>query len=463
MKNKIFKSHLLTIILIVSDIAAFIVLWVLTYHLRAKLNPYFSKVINEFTPYVKSLPWIVVIWVGMSTFFGLYSHYEKISSLNQLSDILNTAFYGLVFTMAFSFFFKEYDIGRFVVLFYPFVVLVYLYFSRSLLRAAKSYYISRGIGLRKVLIIGAGKTGLSVMDNITNHPEIGFDIVGFIDDDVKLIGKKINNIPVIGNINELTSIIEKYNIEEVFFAIPSLPQDKAMNIIVSCEKTRVDFKIVTNLFEVITSKVKIDEINEIPLIKLRNGHLPPFQAFVKRTMDLVVAIPLFIITLPLFGIICLWIRLHSPGPAVFKQERVGKDGERFILYKFRTMHLEANPYQEAPLDSDDSRVLPSCRWLRKSSLDELPQLINVIIGNMSMVGPRPEMPFIVDRYEEWQRRRLDVKPGLTGLWQVVGRKNLPLYLNLEYDFYYIKNQSVLFDISILIKTIPAVLFGKGAF
>lgn len=463
MKDRLFKSHILTILIVSFDVAFFALLWVITYSLRVELNAYFPKVINELTPYVKALPWIVLIWVSTCAFFGLYSHREKISSLNQLSNILKTSFWGLVFTMAFSFFFKEHSIGRFIVLFFPLVVFAYLYISRSVLRGVKSHFVAKGFGLRKVLIIGAGTTGKSVMENILDHPEIGFDLVGFIDDDEAKVGTTIHDLPILSTTDQIAEVIERHGIEEVFLAIPSLAQDKMLNIVVSCETTRVDFRIVTNLFEVITSKVKIDEIDEVPLIKLKNGHLPPFQALVKRVMDLAVAVPLFSVTLPLFAIICAWLKIHSPGEIIFKQERVGKDGGVFLMYKFRTMHTDVARYQEAPDGSDDPRVLKSCRWLRKSSLDELPQLINVIKGDMSMVGPRPEMPFIVERYEQWQRRRLDLKPGLTGLWQIVGRKNLPLYLNLEYDFYYIRNQSFLFDLSILIKTVPAVLFGKGAF
>lgn len=463
MKDRLFKSHILTILIVSFDVAFFALLWVITYSLRVELNAYFPKVINEITPYVKALPWIVLIWVATCAFFGLYAHREKISSLNQLSNILKTSFWGLVFTMAFSFFVKEHSIGRFIVLFFPLVVFAYLYISRSVLRCVKSHFVAKGLGLRKVLIIGAGSTGKSVMENILDHPEIGFDLVGFIDDDETKVGTTIHDLPVLSTTDQIAEMIERHGIEEIFLAIPSLAQDKMLNIVVSCETTRVDFRIVTNLFEVITSKVKIDEIDEVPLIKLKNGHLPPFQAFAKRVMDLAVAVPLFIVTLPLFAIICAWIKIHSPGEIIFKQDRVGKDGNIFLMYKFRTMHTDVARYQEAPDGSDDSRVLKSCRWLRKSSFDELPQLINVIKGDMSMVGPRPEMPFIVERYEQWQRRRLDLKPGLTGLWQIVGRKNLPLYLNLEYDFYYIRNQSFLFDLSILIKTVPAVLYGKGAF
>ncbi|HNM45706.1 MAG TPA: sugar transferase, partial [Candidatus Sumerlaeota bacterium] len=151
------------------------------------------------------------------------------------------------------------------------------------------------------------------------------------------------------------------------------------------------------------------------------------------------------------------------GPVFFAQDRVGRNGRRFRIWKYRTMLTSAPTYAVAPTEEMDPRITRFGRWLRKTSLDELSQLLNVLRGDMSIVGPRPEMPFIVDQYEPWQRRRLDVKPGLTGLWQVIGRKNLPLHLNMQYDLYYIKNQSILLDIEILLRTIPAVLKGKGAF
>jgi lipopolysaccharide/colanic/teichoic acid biosynthesis glycosyltransferase len=183
----------------------------------------------------------------------------------------------------------------------------------------------------------------------------------------------------------------------------------------------------------------------------------------KRVLDLFVATGLLVVfALPML-IIALLIRLESKGPALFRQIRIGQGGRPFAMLKFRTMYVDAPKYASAPTDPRDPRITPFGRWLRKTSLDELPQLLNVLVGHMSMVGPRPEMPFLVEQYEEWQRRRLDVKPGLTGLWQVVGRKNLPLSRNMEYDFYYIMNQSLFLDLVILIKTVPAVVFGRGAF
>ncbi len=151
------------------------------------------------------------------------------------------------------------------------------------------------------------------------------------------------------------------------------------------------------------------------------------------------------------------------GPLFYRQERLGRDGEEFQILKFRTMRPKADPYAPSPTDDNDERITPIGRWLRRFSLDELPQLINVLRGEMSLVGPRPEMPFIVERYQPWQRLRLQVRPGLTGLWQILGRKDLPLVENIEYDFYYINNRSLLMDLVILLRTVPVVLRGRGAY
>jgi exopolysaccharide biosynthesis polyprenyl glycosylphosphotransferase len=282
-----------------------------------------------------------------------------------------------------------------------------------------------------------------------------------VDDDPQK--KSVGDVPILGVLDNLPRLVRDYQVEEVFLAIPSLPRDRQMDIIVRCDDTGVDFRIVSDIFGVITDQVKIDEIDDVPVIMLKDGRLSPTLAFIKRVMDIIIASLLILPTLIVWPIIVILIRLDSRGAAIFKQERYGKDGRIFMMYKFRTMFVETPKFQEAPENPDDPRITRVGRFLRKYSLDEIPQLLNVFRGEMSMVGPRPEMPFIVEKYEEWQRRRLCVKPGITGLWQIVGRKKLPLYRNLEYDFYYIRNQSLMMDLIILWKTIPAVLFGKGAF
>ena len=464
MTDRFVKSNLITIILLVIDTIAFSICWIVSYILRLKLNQHLGIIINPLENYLKIIPLIVAVWLVSTSYYGLYFHKEKTSSLNELSSIFKAIKAGFIFSVFVSYFIKHLDIGRSVNILMPVFAFGYLFLSRTAFRSIKSRWIKQGVGLTRAIIIGAGVVGKSVVESMKYHPEIGFNLLGFVDDDPNKQGTTINGIPVLGPTTKLTDIIKDNKVEEVFLAIPSMPQKFIMNLIVSCEKMNVNFKVVSNLFEVITSKVKIDEINDIPVIKLANGHLPSLQASIKRVLDIIIASLLFIfVFIPTYPIIWLLIKLDSKGSIIFKHKRVGKDGKIFTLYKYRTMQKEVNPFQVAPFDQNDPRITKFGRFLRKTSLDELPQLINVLKGEMSMVGPRPEMPFIVEGYDEWQKRRLDVKPGITGLWQVVGRKNLPLHMNLEYDFYYIKNQSLLLDLSIIIRTIPAVILGKGAF
>jgi lipopolysaccharide/colanic/teichoic acid biosynthesis glycosyltransferase len=183
----------------------------------------------------------------------------------------------------------------------------------------------------------------------------------------------------------------------------------------------------------------------------------------KRAIDIVSACVGLIVLAPLLGWCAYRIAKESPGAPLFRQLRVGRDGKQFRIHKFRTMQETTEEYAVAPHDPSDSRITPFGRWLRATSLDELPQLIDVLTGHMSLVGPRPEMPFIVESYDDWQRRRLSVKPGITGLWQILGRKDLPMHENLQYDFYYIRNRSLGQDLSILLRTVGAVLSRRGAF
>jgi lipopolysaccharide/colanic/teichoic acid biosynthesis glycosyltransferase len=221
--------------------------------------------------------------------------------------------------------------------------------------------------------------------------------------------------------------------------------------------------VVTNLFEVLTAGSPLDLVDDLPLVQLGRDRPNPLYAPLKRGLDLIGATLGLLILAPVL-LACAWrIRRSGARSAVFAQTRIGLHGAPFTCYKLRTLREDANPYTVAPQTGADPRITPLGRSLRRWSLDELPQLWNVLRGEMSLVGPRPEMPFIVERYDEWQRRRLTVKPGLTGLWQILGRKDLPMHANLQYDFYYIRNRGVALDLSILLRTVGAVLSRRGAF
>jgi exopolysaccharide biosynthesis polyprenyl glycosylphosphotransferase len=252
-------------------------------------------------------------------------------------------------------------------------------------------------------------------------------------------------------------------VQEIFVAAPALSHTRMLALVLECEDLGLTFRVVTNLFEVLTAGTRIDLVGDLPLVRLGRETVHPLYAPLQRALDVCGAL----IGLLLAGALMLWcalrIRATSLGPAIFAHERVGRNGRIFTMYKFRTLHCDTLPSAVAPRAASDPRVTEYGKWLRATSIDELPQLFNVLRGEMSLVGPRPEMPFIVDTYDEWQRRRLAVKPGITGLWQILGRKDLPMHENLQYDFYYIRNRSLALDVSILLRTIGAVLSRRGAF
>lgn len=456
-------------LLIGADVLGFSTCWKGAWYLRRLLDPVLGP-INEPIPYLVVHPLVVGVAILNCFAFGLYVHRRRLSSLNRPSTIIRASYHWLLYVVVVAYFFKELDLGRTVILFAGFLGLMYLFSSRTLLRSLKNDALRAGRGTVRCAIVGTSGLALEVKESLRIHPEVGFDLAGLItlgegsltaEEEARL---REEGVDVLGTKDEVPAIVERHGIEELFLAVAHLAPKEQFNLLNIPEVRGVSVHVVSNIFGIITQTAKVDEISTFPVVTLRDGHLPFHQTLLKRALDLLSAAAGVLLWLLLFHWwIAIMIRRESPGPVLFRQERVGRDGKRFEILKYRTMHLDAPQYAVAPTSESDPRVTRFGRWLRKTSLDELPQLLNVLRGEMSMVGPRPEMPFLVERYEPWQLRRLDVKPGITGLWQVIGRKNLPLHLNMQYDFYYIKNQSFLLDIEILVRTIPAVLKGKGAF
>jgi len=288
-------------------------------------------------------------------------------------------------------------------------------------------------------------------------------VVGLLDESANHEEKDVAGYPVLGGLDELRRVAREFEVREVFVAAPGLGHTRMLALVLDCEDLDITFRVVTKLFEVLTSTASPELVDDVPLVRLGRQDSHALYEPLKRAFDVVGALLVLLFTAP-FLAWCIWrIRRTSEGPAVFRQERVGLGGRVFEMYKLRTMRSDVEPYAGAPRSGDDARITRVGRWLRETSADELPQLVNVLKGDMSLVGPRPEMPFIASGYDEWQRRRLAVKPGITGLWQILGRKDLPMHDNLQYDFYYIRNRSLALDISILIRTTGAVLARRGAF
>ena len=442
--------------------------WFAAYFLRVFLTDFlpgsFSKPLNPIENYFIALPVIVFVWIIICASLDLYRRQFLRTAFEELTAIVKMSFLFLVTSMAAAFLMKGLNPGRSVLILCSAIAFVLLIISRVVWSRLEKRLFQEGIGRIRALIVGTTTYTKNVIKKLQTQPEGKYEILGLLDDK-KAPGDKFLGYPILGKIEELSNWSRELGADEIFFADPDMEKRCLLNLVVSCgEKTSVrQYNILTDMFGMITDRAFFSFDEDLPFKVLKQGKLSPFEQVCKRCLDILIASTLLIISLPFLPIICFMIRLSSSGDAIFRHERVGKNGNPMIMYKFRTMYQDVNEYEEAPIRKDDPRIIPVGRFLRRTSLDELPQLWNVLKGEMSMVGPRPEMQFIVDQYEPWQRRRLSVLPGITGLWQISGRKDLPLHANLEYDFYYIQNQSLIFDLIILLETIPVVLFGKGAY
>jgi len=461
----IWKSRRLTLLLLAADVLGLSLCWFGAWGIRYGLGRAgWMGPINTVDPYRGIFPILLGVWVADAALLGLYIHRRRLTSLNTWRRIFKAGYHALIYAMVVGFLFKRLDLGRSVILLSGILVFLYHYFSRTLLRILKRRAIRQGKGPTRALIVGLGPLAMKVRDSIRRNLEIGYELAGFLAHPSEPAGGLNGEAHLLGTTDSAREIIERERIEEVFLAIGHLSQDEQLNVLNAVEIPGVQVHLVSNLFGVLTQDVRLDEIVEFPVVALGDGRMPWHQEALKQAFDWTVALAGAVVWLFFFHWwIALCIRRDSPGPVFFRHKRAGRGGRLFWCYKYRTMRTDAKPYEKAPVDGGDPRVTQFGRFLRRTSLDELPQILNVLRGEMSMVGPRPEMPFLVEQYEPWQRRRLDVKPGITGLWQVIGRKNLPLHLNIQYDLYYVRNRSLMLDMEILLKTIPAVIWGRGAF
>jgi exopolysaccharide biosynthesis polyprenyl glycosylphosphotransferase len=336
-----------------------------------------------------------------------------------------------------------------------------------------AHLLRRNGHVPRLLIAGAGRVGEEIARQVQRHDGSWY-LVGFLDDDPTKAGSQVAGTPVLGTLDALEDAIQAERVDEVIFALPLRAHERLMRLVLDLEKLPVEVSVVPDYFDLAFFRTRMDELFGLPLIRLRASAIEGSTRIAKRLFDLAITPPLLILCVPAFPLIALAIRLDSPGSALLKQARVGENCRIFGMWKFRTMVQNADQLlpqvmQETPdgrviyKQQDDPRVTRAGRFLRRYSLDELPQLWNVLKGEMSLVGPRPELPWLVERYEDWQRKRFAVPPGMTGWWQISGRSERPMHLHVEDDLYYIQNYSIWLDLHILWRTVGVVLSGKGAY
>jgi len=342
------------------------------------------------------------------------------------------------------------------------------YASRELVREALERRWKAGIGLKRVLIAGAGELGRIVADKVLEHRELGYKVVGFVDDRAGGDHLGYRGLPLLGTLCEASEILQRERIDQLYIALALDEHVKMVSLVESANREIVDIKVVPDLVQVIALRARLEELDGIPIINIHDVPLKGLNSVLKRTIDVLISAAALLVLSPIVATIAALVRLSSTGPAFFRQERMGLDGKRFFVWKFRSMYDGAER-ETGPVwaREDDPRCTPVGRMLRRFSLDEIPQLWNVLTGDMSLVGPRPERPFFVEQFKQripQYMLRHKVKAGLTGWAQVNGwRGNTSLEKRIEYDLYYIENWSVSLDFKILWLTLIKGFFHKHAY
>lgn len=326
-----------------------------------------------------------------------------------------------------------------------------------------------GYGIRRILVYGV-EQGAHVFRKLAQSPRLGLACVGFIDDDPGLQGFSIsehfytkrNWATVLGTWKDVEWLIPEYRVDEIVVADAHVARERLAEILDQGYRAGISVGFLPDLFGQHYSSLELQDLDGISIAKFRSNNSSRSNAFIKRVLDVGLTFVLLLLAAPLLVVLSILIKLDSEGPVIFRQQRIGFRGKPFDMFKFRTMWAQSPKYAVTPASASDPRITRIGRFLRKTSLDELPQLLNVLLGDMSLVGPRPEMPFIVETYGNKERRRLDVKPGITGLWQISADRGVPIHENIEYDFYYIEHQNLLLDLVILAHTVVFAVRGIGA-
>ena len=416
--------------------------------------------------YLNVLPFVAVIVPLGFHLQGLYRLRRGRSRIDDFFNVLVGSIFAVVLGVVGTLYFQAYyvpdelkDRGVYEVsqlvwgLFLVFnIALGYL--SRKYIREALERRWLAGVGLRRVLIAGAGDLGRMVADKILEHPELGFQIAGFVDDRAGGDHLGYRALPLLGSLAEAADIVTREKVDHLYVALPLEEHMKLLDLVESTSREGVDVKVVPDLLQFIALRARLEDLDGVPVINLNDVPLQGVNAFVKRVIDIAISsLALGIMLVP--GLIFAWlIKRSSSGPIFYRQERMGLDGKQFAVHKFRTMPLDAEE-QTGPVwaDEEDSRATPIGGWLRRHDLDEWPQFWNVLKGEMSIVGPRPERPFFVEQFKHripQYMLRHKVKAGITGWAQVNGwRGNTSLEKRIEYDLYYIENWSVSLDLKIM--------------
>ena len=497
MRRTLVLTAAATISLVLVDVAIAIAALPLGYWLRhgtpvlvwpdGQLLP--VDVVNSFRPYLSLLFVAPIVRFLALKYYGLYRLRGEFSLVSDAATLTKAVTVGSLVLVLFAFLYRggfehrDYSYSRGVFVYDWLIALAAIGLVRVGVRGVQTLYRNRERNLIPTLVVGDGELAKLCVQEIGERSRLGYRVVGAVTAGNGSESLTVAGVPVLGAFESLPTLVRQYGIEEVMIADTELEPQALFEAIMRCGRThRINFRVVPNMFNCLPRKTGVDQIGTLPMITLFQEPLPGPARLLKRSVDIAGALVALAVTSPVWLVLAWLIKRESPGPVFKAQERVGMDGKVFPMIKFRSMIADADApdkveaHREAmrrnitgQLGGDglhgkvvnDPRITRIGEWMRRYSIDEWPQVINVLRGEMSLVGPRPPIPYEVEMYEDWHRARFHVKPGITGLWQVSGRSRLPFQQMVRLDVYYMENWSLWLDAKIILKTVPVVLRGDN--
>jgi len=472
-----FRKTICSVCLIAFDVASLLLSLFLAYLIRKEIlfyvHPAFRMWTFPFKTYLVNYPYFLGLWVVILAYERLYT--KRFALLEEIKGLWKGASISFLVIMVFTFAARlAVNVSRTV------IVLSWalsLFLLPSFRLVAKKMLSKTGIWQRNMLILGAGRTGQMVLERIRKNKNMGYEPVGFLDDDAAKLGEKIGGVIVLGKLSEIESWVKEKRVEDVVIAMPGVAREKLLEVVALCEGVVGEIRVIPDMFGLATAGVKTEDLDGILSFDMEWNLAKPHNIFIKRLIDIILSSFAIAILSPLFLVISVRIRRDSEGPVIFRQKRLWKGESTFDFLKFRTMYLDGDEklagfLQENPqarkewkefakIKSGDPRVTKSGSWLRRYSLDELPQFVTVLRGEMSLVGPRPYLPRELEKMGRYRRTILKALPGMAGLWQVSGKNELTFGDRLRLEEYYVRNWSLWLDFIILLKTVKVVWRGEG--
>ncbi|MEE9613595.1 MAG: undecaprenyl-phosphate glucose phosphotransferase [Thermodesulfobacteriota bacterium] len=456
-------------LLFISDLTVIALSWLFSFYVRfhSGLIPLYKEMPSPSTYLLFLIP-ILVIWGVTLRMFGLYRSMRTSSQFSELVIIIKAGLLSVLLLTAVSFFVRSYELSRLVLVIFGFTNVAALVLARAVMRAALGQFRQRGYNMKQAVIVGTGAAALDMLRRLRAHPDTGINVVGLVSGKSGGDAGEVEGVKVLCDYDGTGDLIRKRNIDLVIIALGLEEHGRVVDVLESIGDEAVDIKIVPDVYELITLRGGVEDFDGIPVVSLRDSPLYGWDVVIKRGMDITASSAGIVAAAPLMALIAALIKLTSPGPVFYAQERVSAGGGTFSMLKFRSMRVDAEE-GTGPVwaSKDDPRRTWVGTFLRRTSLDELPQLFNVFVGKMSLVGPRPERPVFIKEFRDSIPKymlRHKIKAGITGWAQVNGlRGNTDIKKRLDYDLYYIENWSLSFDLKIMLLTVWRGFFNKNAY